>query len=98
MNWVTDLWTNKRWLFWLLLPLVVLYFLKDIIMQLLAGGAVKDVKEAQKKDEEIQKEIVQAKVEGAKEAGKTEVIEKRIEERKAEDVSEDWHKNYKKPE
>lgn len=93
---VLKLWNEKRWVFWLLLPVVILYFCKDLIFKAMASGARKDIRESQKKDEKLQEESRKSEIESAKHEATADAIEERIENREENGISEDWHKNFER--
>lgn len=97
-TWLQDIYTNKRWLFYILIPVVILYFLRDFLMGATASSASKDLAKAENKDRDLENQAREAQgraQENVKQADKAAETVKKIAE---SDVSEDWHKNYKKPE
>lgn len=95
MEFALKLWNEKRWLFWLILPLVLLWIFKDLIFQYLISSAKTTVDKAEKKDEELQNKSNKADREASNAEAKAEAIEERIKERDESDISLDWHKKKK---
>lgn len=86
------LWKDNKILFILLIPVIVLYFLRDIIINLLISSSRKISKEARKRDDELRAE--QDRLDSAANAKRKEA-EKREEEIKDLPEDEDWHKRRK---
>lgn len=57
---IKKLWQNNKFLFFLLLPLVLLVVFKDLIWDFLVGSARKKVRETEKKDEELKQKADEA--------------------------------------
>lgn len=90
-----DLYEKNKVLAWIvgivIVPVIILFFFKDIAMSFLASGAQKDVNNAKKKSDELQKEINTLKTDSAKHEAKAELLDQQAEKVKTED-DEDWHK------
>lgn len=56
--WISALWNKNKIVFFLLLPIVVLYFCRNIIISLLVNSARKVSNEAKKQDEKLKDEQV----------------------------------------
>ena len=52
-KWIIDLWENNKILFWILIPLVLIVFFKDLILDLLIGSARRISNAARQKDESL---------------------------------------------
>lgn len=89
-KWLKGLWNNNKILFFILIPLVILVFFKDLILDLLIGNARKVANEAKKKDEELKNE--EDKINNEANRIKTEADRIEDDINKTE-VDEDWHKN-----
>lgn len=87
-----DLWKDNKILFLLLLPLITLYFLRDIIINLLISSSRKISKEARKRDDELRAEQDSANAAADAKRKQAEEREKQIE--NLED-DESWHKRRK---
>ena len=91
IEWLAGLWDNKRWLFWLLLPLTLLAVGIKYYLDYLEYKADKDLADTEEKDEELKskQDGYNRKAEEAKaEANKA---KERIENREDSDGDEDWH-------
>jgi peptidoglycan hydrolase CwlO-like protein len=95
MSFISNLWNNKRWLFWLLLPVVILWFCKDLVLKFLHFKFDKDLQDAKKEDEKLNKEIRDIEKDASKKEGQIEEIENKVKDRESHDVDLDWHKHYK---
>jgi cell division protein FtsB len=95
-NFLKDLYAKNKLLAWVVgivvLPLIVLYFFKDIALASLANSAQKDVDDAKKENKKLQAEIDSTKTEikntDDKVAGLNAAANK-----VQETDDEDWHKN-----
>ena len=87
-----ELWNTNKLFFFLLLPLAILWFFKDLVFSILAGSARKTSEEARKQDEQLQSQSNQAATDAAKAQAAADAAAKRIADRKEGDVSEDWNK------
>lgn len=93
------LWKEKRWLFFLLLPIVLVLGVRAIMVALNKSAIEKAMTDAETSEDKVSKEETEIAIERAKVEARAEGIEesirlseKRIEDTKASDVSEDWHK------
>lgn len=55
-NFFSNLWKNNKILFFILIPLVVVWFFKDLILKLIVGVANKELQNAKEKDSSIKQE------------------------------------------
>jgi septal ring factor EnvC (AmiA/AmiB activator) len=95
MDFFINLWKTKKWLFFLLLPVIILWFFKDLILQFLNYKFDQDLKDAKKKDEKLKDEITQIEKDSSKKEGQIEEIENKIKDREEAGGNLDWHKHYK---
>ena len=86
------LWSSNKILFFIALPMILLFMFRNLIFAILVGSARKTAEEAKKEDAKLQAESDQAKLEAAKAQAAADAAAKRIADRKEEDVDEDWHK------
>jgi uncharacterized protein HemX len=56
MESILNLWNTKRWLFWLLLPVVIIAFGLKIFMGGQAEKGAEDIRKAEEKDRELAKQ------------------------------------------
>jgi len=92
MQWVENLWKNHKVWFFLLIPLVLIIFFKDLIFSLLVGSARKVVKETKEKDKPLQTEANKLNNEANKLKTEADSIGDNIENRDGSDVPLDWHR------
>lgn len=59
-TWIKQLWNNNKILFCLLLPLVLLFFFRDLILSFLVGSARLLVARAKEKDEALKDQLSDA--------------------------------------
>lgn len=95
MDHVMDLWENKRWLFWLLFPVIAVIVGLHFFMSAKANSIESSVANAEKKDDQIKAKEVEIKIKEAVIETKIEAVEARIGERKVEEIPLDWNKNFK---
>lgn len=88
---LAGLWETKRWLFWLLLPLILGAVIIKYYLDYLEMKSERDMKETIEESGKLQaqQEMANKKAEEAK--AEAEKIEERIEDRKEEDINIDWH-------
>ena len=89
---IKNLWANNKLLFFIALPLIILFVFRDLILSLLVGSARKVSAEAKKEEEKLQTEINQADKDAAVARTEADAAGKRVEDRKEDDISEDWNK------
>lgn len=88
-QYIKGLWSKNKFFFFLLLPVLALYLLRDVIFGMIIGDARKVAKEAKKKDDKLQNE--QQAAEQAANQAKSEADEIGKEADNV-DADEDWHK------
>jgi len=89
---IKNLWNNNKLLFFILLPLVLLFVFRDLVLSLLIGSARRVTGAAKAEDEKLKSESSQIEREADKTKVEADEISKRIENRKEDDISEDWNK------
>ena len=96
---VTKLWQERKWLFFLLLPVVLVVVFKDLLIKWNASRIGKTMDKAEEKSKKLEKSQEQLMVEAIKSEAQAQIIkerieesEKRIKEKKASDIPLDWHK------
>lgn len=85
------LWKEKKWLFFLLLPVILIVMFRDVLISLIAAGGHKKVDEADVKDRDLAKKANEANVKADVIKAEADALEKKIEDNKVEDIPEDWH-------
>ena len=95
MDYVQDLWENKRWLFWILLPVMLVIAGLHIFMSAKANSITTAVREAEKKDDKLKAKEVELQVKAAVLETKIEAKADVIAERKVEEIPLDWNKTFK---
>jgi hypothetical protein len=89
-KWIKDLWNNNKLLFFILIPIVILVFFNDIIMQLIASGARKEVNKTKSKDDQLKTELKELDEKANMHKKNADNIR---DERDNVEVDEDWYKN-----
>jgi len=89
-SWIKNLWEKNKIIFFILLPLVLLVFFKDFILELLIGSARKMANKAKEKDSSLKAE--EDKLNNDAEKHKTEADRLNDEIENGKDPDEDWHK------
>lgn len=89
---IKNLWNNNKILFFILLPLILIFVFRDLILSLLIGSARKVSEGAKKEDEKLKDQALQAEREADKLKTQSDSIEEKIKERTEDDIPEDWHK------
>lgn len=89
---IKDWWANNKLLFFIALPLIVIFVFRDLIFAMLAGSARKTVEQAKKTDTALQTTANQAELDAAVAKANADAAGKRADDRKEDDVSEDWNK------
>lgn len=95
MEYAAHLWENKRWLFWLLLPVLLVLFGTKIYSLLINADAQAKFKKATEKDSEIQAKTDALAAKEAQLEAEIRAGNELLKQRDIEDMSLDWHKNYK---
>lgn len=95
MDYVIQLWETKRWLFWLLLPVMLIIIGLQFFLNYKSNKVATAVPEATKQDEALKAKetvlVVKEAVVEEKLAAKAETIA----ERKVEEIPLDWNKTFK---
>lgn len=95
MDFIIELWEHKRWLFWLLLPVIAVIFALHFFINAKAEQAKDSVDKATKADDALKTKINEIKVEEAKVETTIAVSETKLAERKVEEIPLDWNKTFK---
>lgn len=56
-QWITNLWTKNKILFFILIPVILIFVFKNLIMEYLVGSLRKRVEEAKKQDAKLEKDF-----------------------------------------
>ena len=84
---IKNLWNNNRLVFFLLIPFIALFFLRNILIDMLVSSGNKVVSDTSKKSDELKQESVIADTKA------NQIIEDADEARKDQPkVGEDWDK------
>ena len=89
---VKDWWANNKLLFFIALPLILLFVFRDLIFAMLAGSARKTYQDAQKQDSQLKATADQAAMDAAKAQAEADAAGKQVENRTDDDIPEDWNK------
>lgn len=86
---IKKLWENNKFLFFVLLPIVLLVFFKDLIFEYLVGSAREKVRETEKKDQELKQKADAANAKADKLKEEADKLGQDAENVKGD---ADWHK------
>jgi uncharacterized membrane protein (DUF106 family) len=75
---IKKLWNEKKWLFFLLLPVIVIYVISDYFKNALIDGGREKLKETQKTDKKLEKEHNDLIKESEKHEARADQIEEEI--------------------
>lgn len=89
---ISQWWANNKLLFFLALPLIVVFFLRDLIFAALAGSARATTDAARADDAKLSQESSAAEIEAAKAQAQADAAAKRVADRSDSDIPEDWNK------
>lgn len=95
MEFALHLWDTKRWLFWLLLPVILFIIGLQFFLSYKSNKVTTAVPEANKKDEVLKAKEAVLEVKEAVVEEKIAAKAATIAERKAEEIPLDWNKNFK---
>jgi anionic cell wall polymer biosynthesis LytR-Cps2A-Psr (LCP) family protein len=94
LDFIENLWNTKRWLFWILLPIAILWFCKKIVVVFLTHQFKKELQNAKNTDKKLNEEIDSLEKDISKKEGRIEEIDDGIRDRDADGGNLDWHKHY----
>jgi hypothetical protein len=88
-NFISNLWKNNKIFFFILLPLVIIWFFKDLILKLIVGVSNKELDSANKADTKLQQEQNKINDQANVHKANADKLEYKI-----KNISEDeeWHK------
>ncbi len=89
MNWISNLWGKNKFLFFILIPVIILVFFKEVIIEMLIGSAKKMVTETKQKDADLRVELEGLKNKANNEKKEADKIDDKI---NNVDDDPDWHK------
>lgn len=89
-SWIKDLWNKNKILFILLIPVVIAWFFREALINILIDSSKKNLEEAKQKDEKLSKEQEDAN----QKADKIREDANDLSNNKPT-VDEGWHKNDK---
>lgn len=55
-SFISNLWKNNKFLFFILIPLVIIWFFKDILLKLIVGVANKELDSTKEKNSNLKQE------------------------------------------
>ena len=90
---LANMWSKNKFLFFLLLPLVILAIGVKFYSEYQVMQAKESLKETEKTHEELDKEKRRAQKAAEKAKAKQEALAKRRIENGIDEIPEDWHKN-----
>lgn len=85
-------WSSNKILFFIALPLLLLFVFRDLVFAMLAGSARKTAEEAKKEDSALQVTANQAEIDAAKTQAAADAAAKNVVDRKEDDIPDDWNK------
>jgi uncharacterized protein YlxW (UPF0749 family) len=88
-NFISNLWKNNKIFFFILLPLVIIWFFKDLILKLIVGVSNKELDSTKKADAKLQQEQNKINDQANAHKANADKLENEI-----KNISEDeeWHK------
>jgi hypothetical protein len=88
-NFISNLWKNNKIFFFILLPLVIIWFFKDLILKLIVAVSNKELDSANKADAKLQQEQNKINDQANVHKANADKLEDKI-----KNISEDeeWHK------
>jgi len=86
-DWIKNLWKENKLVFFLLIPLILIIFFRDLIISLIVGNARKVANKAKAKDAELKAKADAANIEADKLKSQSDKAEDRIK----KDPGLDWH-------
>lgn len=89
---IKNLWNNNKLLFFLLLPIILIFVFRDLVISILIGSARKTAEEAKREDANLQSQANQADRDADKLKGQVDNLEDDIKKRNENDIGEDWNK------
>jgi uncharacterized protein YlxW (UPF0749 family) len=92
MDFAIEMWNKNKWLFFLLIPVILLFIFKDVIISLVAGNIHNTVKDAEKQDETLKADAEKLNDQANKERDEAQQIQNQVNGRDTSDVNEDWYK------
>lgn len=87
-SWIKKLWENNKIAFFLLIPIVLLVFFRNVIIDILLKDSRRIANETENKDKELLEDITKANAQ----ANQIRDDANKLSENK-EPIGEDWHKN-----
>lgn len=90
---IEKLWNEKKWLFFLLLPVIIVVGAVQLLAGYQKGKANEAMDDARSKDDELDDKVREKEKEIVETETEIKESEKRREERDPEDVPLDWHKH-----
>ena len=88
---LNSLWEKNKFLFVLLLPVVLLLFFKDALLALLINSIRRTSNGSKIADEKLKSDSNQLDSDADRTKAEADSLEKKIKDRTTDDVSEDWH-------
>lgn len=92
MDWAIQLWNKNKLMFFIWIPVILIFVFKDVIMALVVKKAVDTVNHAEKTDEKLRQEQQELKAKADAAKAKADEIKAHRETRTEEDVDNDWYK------
>lgn len=92
---VKNWWINNKLMFFIALPLILMFFFRDILLAVLVGSARKTAADAKVEDADLLKKANQAAIDAAAAKQAADADQKSAADRKESDVPNDWFKKEK---
>ena len=91
MEWAINLWQKNKVLFFIAIPVILLFVFKDVIIAVLASGAREMSEKARKEDAKLKAEADKLNNEANKLKDDAKRIGDNIGSRTNDDIPDDWH-------
>jgi len=89
---IKNLWANNKILFFLLIPLILVFVFHKVIFELLVGSAKGIAGDAKKEDDALKAVVNKANQEAAVAKAQADALDDQIKNRKESDIPLDWNK------
>jgi len=93
MEWVTNLYENHKFWFWVLIPVVAVIWIFNFMSEYQKSKAIAKMTESRKKDDELKETAEKLKLESKWREAEIETRSELIKKRRPEDTPLDWHKH-----
>jgi hypothetical protein len=92
IDWLTGLWENNKFLFWILLPCIIIAFVVKLFLDGNFEGAIDTVNDTQDKDNKLAKDQNEANAKANAHKENADKIEEKINDNNNSNGDANWHK------